>query len=853
MTEDEPIVLDDRDIWVIWNEEKRNPDDEKPTKIPYNPHTGHKGDSTDPSTWASYEKAVEAAEEYDADGIGYAFPGDFTGIDLDDVVEEGTGEIEDWAEEIIEDVDSYTEFSTSGTGVHITALGTKPGDSCRTDIGDSDIEVYDEDRFFVYTGDHYPKTPKEPKEREDEIAEVYQFAFGDDDEEPSSAPRETTLEDEEIIEKAKNAENGEAFTRLWEGDTSGYPSQSEADLALCGHLAFYSGGDRQQIDRLFRQSGLYRDKWDRDDYRSRTIDKALEGRTEFYEPQGQSSKAIPSQRYTSIGEALAEEPDEWIDADAKKITVHELPNTDHELNDIQEFFSDLDASDVFSLTDDVDEDTAEVLVDLVMSSEEWEITTARHSDGWKNVYGQFEHDDIPKNQAIHAATEQLRKEESFATVRETDELHIYREGVFHPRGSTYVKETLERHLGRNYSSYVRRQVMDRLRASSYHDFDRFGADEPMVCVRNGVLDLSDLPDGEVTLLPHSPEYRFLSKVDVEYDPEAEAPEFDSFLDEVLESEEDKKTIYEMIGYTLWPRYDISNRFLILYGEGSNGKTVLLNAVKEFLGDDATTSFDLQEFEQNRWPVGYLPGARANISADLSAKKLKSSNTIKKLTGDDSLMGEKKGKDMFQFTNNAKMLFAANDPPVIDDSSYAIYRRLLPVEMTTKFTARDDEHEDKDPEMLDRITTSSECSGILNRALDGLARLLTNGDFTSAEPPEVVKARYKKISDPIADFAHRCLTNDTVEKVRKDDVHEAYNAWAADNSCQTKSQSVFHRALRQNPDVKTRQTKPTCPSEGRVRVYENMTFTDEGWDYAPTNVTFDAERRRAKREQEQEQL
>ena len=86
----------------------------------------------------------------------------------------------------------------------------------------------------------------------------------------------------EVVKKALAASNGARFSRLWNGDTEGYGSHSEADLALCGMLAFWTGGDAARIDTLFRQSGLYRKKWDRKDYRNRTITEALSGKTEFY-------------------------------------------------------------------------------------------------------------------------------------------------------------------------------------------------------------------------------------------------------------------------------------------------------------------------------------------------------------------------------------------------------------------------------------------------------------------------------------------------------------------------------------------------------------------------------------------
>ena len=85
---------------------------------------------------------------------------------------------------------------------------------------------------------------------------------------------------------AKNAANGEKFLALWSGDTSGYPSHSEADLALCNLLAFWTAGDPQRMEELFSQSGLAREKWrNRPDYRERTIRTAIRGVSAFYDPE----------------------------------------------------------------------------------------------------------------------------------------------------------------------------------------------------------------------------------------------------------------------------------------------------------------------------------------------------------------------------------------------------------------------------------------------------------------------------------------------------------------------------------------------------------------------------------------
>jgi hypothetical protein len=122
---------------------------------------------------------------------------------------------------------------------------------------------------------------------------------------------DNSLSDAEVVQKALSASNGERFARLWAGDTSGYGSHSEADLALCGMLAFWTGGDATRMDSLFGQSGLYRKKWDRENYRNRTIAEALSGKTEFYQAPktvkltGGTERKIEELRPEEIGKLLS--------------------------------------------------------------------------------------------------------------------------------------------------------------------------------------------------------------------------------------------------------------------------------------------------------------------------------------------------------------------------------------------------------------------------------------------------------------------------------------------------------------------------------------------------------------------
>jgi primase-polymerase (primpol)-like protein len=296
-----PAVLRDVDQWVCWRTRDRG--DEKPTKVPIDPATGSFASTTDADTWASYETAHTAARQRGAAGLGFVFTADdaFVGVDLDHCRDPESGRFEPWAAEVIGQLDSYTEVSPSGTGCHVLCRGTMPTGRNRS----GDVEMYTESRFFTVTGDHVAGTPLTVNHRTAVIgavateylaaSETPSETTPDPESVTSSASTDTTLSDEDLLERAKAAANGEKFTRLWNGETSQYKSHSEADMALCCLLAFWSGGDAHRMNRLFCRSGLYRDKWDEthfadgSTYGERTIQRACERTTDHYTPSASST------------------------------------------------------------------------------------------------------------------------------------------------------------------------------------------------------------------------------------------------------------------------------------------------------------------------------------------------------------------------------------------------------------------------------------------------------------------------------------------------------------------------------------------------------------------------------------
>ncbi|WP_119068751.1 DUF3987 domain-containing protein [Rubrobacter indicoceani] len=260
--------------WICWRYEDRSGG--KKTKVPYSPTTGRRARTDDPSTWTTLSEVRRAAPDYDGVGFVFTEQDPFLGVDLDSCVNPDTGEVGSWAREIVDDLDSYTELSPSGTGIHIIVRATLPGGGNRK----GRIELYDRGRFFTVTGDRLPGTPARTEARQREIDRLHRKLFPPEPPRNGHAPN--GLSDDEILRRAISSANGNRFIRLWEGDRTGYASDSEADLALVSMLAFWCGPDEERIEDLFSRSNLVRDKWNRKDYRRRTIARALSGTSEFY-------------------------------------------------------------------------------------------------------------------------------------------------------------------------------------------------------------------------------------------------------------------------------------------------------------------------------------------------------------------------------------------------------------------------------------------------------------------------------------------------------------------------------------------------------------------------------------------
>ena len=277
--------------WVgyrfAWN--KKNIDSkkkQKPSKIPINPKTGKGAKSNDPSTWGTYEEAVQAVKRFHLDVIGFEFAEGYMGIDLDDVISE-SGSLSTVGLEIVETIDSYTEYSPSGKGLHILCKTSLDGVGVRNDsLG---LEMYNTGRFFTVTGKPYGKV-KAVEERTSAVKFIYKkYLKGSKKEDKPQFPSVDSLNsgvfraretDFELWRKMFSSRQGVEILSLFQGDLSRHSNDhSRADLALVNHLAYWTNCDVVCMDRMFRQSGLMRPKWDEQrgeqTYGQKTLGEAL--------------------------------------------------------------------------------------------------------------------------------------------------------------------------------------------------------------------------------------------------------------------------------------------------------------------------------------------------------------------------------------------------------------------------------------------------------------------------------------------------------------------------------------------------------------------------------------------------
>jgi len=705
-------------------------------KLPKNPRTGGNAMSNNPTTWSDFETACRACDQYHFDGLGFMFAPPYFGVDLDHCADDV-----DFCDEFVETLQSYAEYSVSGTGVHIICRGALPTGARRR----GNVEMYSQGRYFICTGNVYNSKYTDVVDCTESVKVLHSKYL------PSETPRveqrritPVDMEDQEVIDKARSCRSGQLFNMLYFGDWRGvYRSQSEADLALCNQLAFWTQKNEAQMDRIFRSSGLMRDKWDSKrsgtTYGAITIGKACANCTDVYEPGRYDDD-------TALAFALFGDSHVVEDQHQKVYDMTDTGNA-HRLQDkfghvIRYSYNRKKWYYWDGKMWRIDE-TGEIkkLSDIICEDIKRE--------------GYQEQDEKTQADLIKFATRTASSKGKEAMIKECQHLH----GI----------------------------------PASPDDFD--GYSEYLNC-QNGIVNLRT---GE--LLPHDGNFMMSKVCYAEYDTDGGAPKlWLKFLDDVTNGNKDlQKYIQKSVGYSLTG----SNReqcAYFLYGMGNNGKSTFLDTISDLLGSYSANvqpeTIMLRKFSDGGAlsDIARLKSARFVTSEEPTEGVRLNEGLLKQLTGGSKITCRFLYSDEFEYTPEFKIWIATNHKPVIRGTDVGIWRRIKLIPFEVNIPA------DKVDKNL-KYKLRKEFPQILKWAVDGCRLWIKEG----MEEPECVKdavKEYKQEMDLLAGFLEQCveIDYDCKDKVPARDLFRAYSMWAkANNEYEMSSKKFFMEIGKKLPE------------------------------------------------------
>lgn len=789
-----PSPLRERAQWVCWKYVQR---DDKPTKCPVNPHTGDMADSTDATTWGTFDQAIDAwGRDPELTGVGYVFAADdpFCGVDLDDCVDPATGELKSWAQRIVDELDSYAEYSPSGTGVKIFIEGAKPGTRCRKAYEDGEVEMYDRGRFFTLTGARLDSVPESPQARADALTALYRRVFGDVDDEPTpadvadAAPTEpAALSDDHILKLAASPKRpggkGPKFADLWAGRWNAhFNSPSEADASLVGTLAYYTK-DAAQIDRLFRASGLVRDKWDElrgeRTYGEQTIESALRNMTgKQYRPRKRSGKPRTA---------------------ADKGDGHAAINTDGEPGP-----GTIDPSTGrLILSTSRTRPTAQAYLRQFHQHDDG--LTLRHYAGklfaWRdNRYVELE-DDALRHRLLpwmHEAVRMVYDKQAGAYVP-----------VPFPANPTTVNAALDS---------IRAEAF--LNASTvspswlHDDADHPDPVEILPC-RSSLLHLP-----EMRHIAPTPAFFTVNALDYDPDPEAVMPEqWLKFLEQVFGDDlESVQLLQEWFGYCLTG--DTSQqKMLLLVGPRRSGKGTIGRVLTRLVGSGNVCGPTIGGLAGN-FGLQPLIGKSLAIVSDARFGGDHAATVVERLlciSGEDTLTIDRKHTTSVTMKLPTRFMFLTNELPRFTDASSALTGRFVVLRFTNSFYGQED-----------RTLTArllDELPGILNWAIEGWRRLRERGHFVQPASVEDAVRDMEDLASPVGAFVRERCTVGVGQRVWVDDLYRAWRDWCeTEGRTRVTTKQTFGRDLASAvPGVGSRV------GTGNFRFYQGISLKEDHHD------------------------
>lgn len=348
------------------------------------------------------------------------------------------------------------------------------------------------------------------------------------------------------------------------------------------------------------------------------------------------------------------------------------------------------------------------------------------------------------------------------------DIYYYENGIYIRGGEKIIGECMQRWTEGHVCNHDVNEVIGHIKRQTYHSREDLDNSSPyLICLKNGVYDILTKE-----LLPHDPKYLFTQQVNCEYNPAQECPKFMNFLNEVL-NPNDIPVVQEYLGFCFVRKYFIK-KAMIFVGERDTGKTTLIKAIIELLGEKNISGQSLHKILVDKFAVANLYHKLLNFCDDLSFKDIKETGVFKIATGGGHVSAEKKFGECFEFKNYAKFLFATNKISCVEDSDDdAYYSRWLIVCFNNSF---DGINKKPNPKLFDEITTPEELSGIFNWALKGLIRLLDKQEFSYKKTPEENKLLMERSSNTVSAFIQDLFVEQNDAWISKDDMYNLYSAY-----------------------------------------------------------------------------
>jgi P4 family phage/plasmid primase-like protien len=797
--------------------------------------------------WTDYETAAEYAEKLSGYGFASCIPPQEANcdkrlilFDFDNCRDPDSGAIHPhaWAFLTGEDRDPlHGALSTSGTGIHGYAYASIPDGykpSWTTDLDPWDeiegydtspfdeppeLECYAADRFIALTGDHITATPTAVPELSETVHEMF-GRFGT--ERTTGTAREPEHNRAEVADTDATGDIEVIFDAI--------AHSRPGDIRLQSSVTKERADGTVSLDPSWEQSDSGTRLAELDDcwlYRK-------------------GNHRLDALQVVALEERIITRADEYPEGEAFWNAVDALRDRGARIPEYQSVDEEPSPTAVEEIRDSEAEPTTETAADGGVATEQPTAATPDlETDPWENAgqriqtrvatpYDPPEDYDGPTIDKLTAVDRTARiYHEEFSWVRPRADTRGWRatlynyvpeEGIYEPHGEAEIERMIDKHLGPIADNQFVNEVVAKVERKARIRVKRLGEDAHKLVVDNGILNLRT---GELT--EHTPAEFHRTRLDVAYDPDAECDQIDSFLHDVVD-DADVPRLYRFIAHALYRDYPEAKAAMLL-GEGENGKTTFLNLVEEFLGGFNVSHESLRKLNEHQWSPARLNGKLANIDADMSDQSPDSMGMFKRLTGGDPIHGEVKFEQPVKFTNNATMMFACNEMPILHDDTRGNWRRWQLIKFPYTFDEADPDSKDPvpEPELREQLHDDEQLAGLLTKCVEEISAWAEDPErafFPDADSWETTRSKMRRAAEPVFDFAKVCLQPAEDNTMPKDDLRRVYQRYATLNGLQKMGREEFGKKLLNLPDFNVENARLREGGD-RVTAYSGVELTERG--------------------------